>query len=142
MSSTIFTWWWRTPKANLVAGMKWFLGPIPADSTGGINCLATLLAAPLQVTGFVDGSGNGLFVRTACDYVPSGILFGQAAARQDNPCVRIGEQLSVRIGSARQGGPAGCGWNRLLGEMGIPQGQQGRTAGILSGGWHNGLEQE
>jgi hypothetical protein len=57
----------ETPKANLVAGMKWFLGTY----TGRFNRRHKLFGHVFSgryKSLIVDGSGNG-YLRTVCDYV-------------------------------------------------------------------------
>ena len=57
----------ETPKANLVAGMKWFLGTYTARFNRRHKLFGHLLSGRYKAQ-VVDGSGHG-YLRTVCDYV-------------------------------------------------------------------------
>src|SRR5262245_26310520 len=57
----------ETPKANLVAGMKWLLGTYTGRFNRRHNILGHLFSGRYKSL-IVDGSGNG-YLRTVCDYV-------------------------------------------------------------------------
>jgi putative transposase len=57
----------ETPKANLVAGMKWFLGTYTSRFNRRHKLFGHLFSGRYKSL-VVDGSGNG-YLRTVCDYV-------------------------------------------------------------------------
>src|SRR5208282_6788624 len=57
----------ETPKANLVAGMKWFLGTYTGRFNRRHKLFGHLFSGPYKAL-VVDGSGRG-YVKTVCDYV-------------------------------------------------------------------------
>src|SRR6058998_3148664 len=57
----------QTPKANLVAGMKWFLGTYTARFNRRHKLFGHLFSGRYKAL-LVDGSGHG-YLRTVCDYV-------------------------------------------------------------------------
>jgi REP element-mobilizing transposase RayT len=57
----------ETPAANLVAGMKWFLGTYTARFNRRHRVFGHLFSGRYKAI-VVDGSGNG-YLRTVCDYV-------------------------------------------------------------------------
>src|SRR5262245_15428261 len=57
----------ETPRANLVAGMKWFLGTYTARFNRRHRYFGHLFSGRYK-SPIVDGSGNG-YLRTVCDYV-------------------------------------------------------------------------
>jgi hypothetical protein len=57
----------ETPKANLVAGMKWFLGTYTSRFNRRHKLFGHLFSGRYKAL-IVDGSGNG-YLRTVCDYV-------------------------------------------------------------------------
>lgn len=57
----------ETPKANLVAGMKWFLGTYTGRFNRRHKFFGHLFSGRYKSL-IVDGSGNG-YLRTVCDYV-------------------------------------------------------------------------
>src|SRR5437870_10154606 len=57
----------ETPLANLVAGMKWFLGTYTSRFNRRHKLFGHLFSGRYKAL-IVDGSGNG-YVRTVCDYV-------------------------------------------------------------------------
>ena len=57
----------ETPKANLVDGMKWFLGTYTSRFNRRHKLFGHLFSGRYKSL-FVDGSGNG-YLKTVCDYV-------------------------------------------------------------------------
>jgi putative transposase len=57
----------ETPEANLVAGMKWFLGTYTSRFNRRHKLFGHLFSGRYKSL-VVDGSGNG-YLRTVCDYV-------------------------------------------------------------------------
>ena len=57
----------ETPLANLVAGMKWFLGTYTSRFNRRHKLLGHLFSGRYKAL-IVDGSGNG-YLRTVCEYV-------------------------------------------------------------------------
>src|SRR5882724_6911288 len=57
----------ETPSANLVAGMKWFLGTYTGRFNRRHKLFGHLFSGRYKSL-IVDGSGNG-YLRTVCDYV-------------------------------------------------------------------------
>ncbi len=57
----------ETPQANLVVGMKWFLGTYTGRFNRRHGLFGHLFSGRYKAL-FVDGSGNG-YLRTVCDYV-------------------------------------------------------------------------
>jgi REP element-mobilizing transposase RayT len=57
----------ETPKANLVAGMRWFLSTYAARFNRRHKLFGHLFSGRYKSL-IVDGSGNG-YLRTVCDYV-------------------------------------------------------------------------
>jgi REP element-mobilizing transposase RayT len=57
----------ETPRANLVAGMKWFLGTYTARFNRRHKLFGHLFSGRYKAL-VVDGSGNG-YLKTVCDYV-------------------------------------------------------------------------
>ena len=57
----------ETPRANLVAGMKWFLGTYTSRFNRRHKCFGHLFSGRYKSL-VVDGSGKG-YLKTVCDYV-------------------------------------------------------------------------
>ena len=57
----------ETPQANLVAGMKWFLGTYTSRFNRRHKIFGHLFSGRYKAL-IVDGSGDG-YLRTVCDYV-------------------------------------------------------------------------
>src|ERR1041384_5837347 len=108
----------ETPQANLVAGMKWFLGTYTSRFNRRHKVFGHLFSGRYKSL-IVDGSGNG-YLRTVCDYVHlnparAKLLSGEQALR-DYPWSSWPEYL--KSPGKR---PAWLRVERLLGEYGIPQ---------------------
>jgi hypothetical protein len=108
----------ETPQANLVAGMKWFLGTYTGRFNRRHKLFGHLFSGRYKAL-MVDGSGNGYF-RTVCDYVH----LNPVRAKR----LRKGQKLGAYPWSSYReylkGPGQRVGWlrvDRLLGEMGIPK---------------------
>jgi REP element-mobilizing transposase RayT len=108
----------ETPQANLVAGMKWFLGTYTSRFNRRHKLFGHLFSGRYKAL-IVDGSGDG-YLRTVCDYVHLNPVRAKLLGL-DQP-LRVyrwssyGEYLKKprkRVGWLRV--------ERLFGEMGIPQ---------------------
>jgi len=108
----------ETPQANLVAGMKWFLGTYTSRFNRRHKLFGHLFGGRYKAL-IVDGSGDG-YLRTVCDYVHLNPVRAKLLGL-DQP-LRKYRWSSYReyLKSPRKR----AGWlmvERLLGEMGIPQ---------------------
>jgi len=108
----------ETPRANLVAGMKWFLGTYTSRFNRRHEYFGHLFSGRYKSL-IVDGSGNG-YLRTVCDYVhlnpARARLLQQAHRLSDFPWSSYPAYLQPR--SQR---PAWLRVDRVLGEAGIPK---------------------
>jgi len=113
----------ETPQANLVAGMKWFLGTYTSRFNRRHKLFGHLFSGRYKSL-IVDGSGDG-YLRTVCDYVHlnpvRAKLLRPEEPLQDFPWASYPEYL--RRTSKR---PAWLRVDRVLGEFGI---QKDDTAG-------------
>lgn len=108
----------ETPRANLVAGMKWFLGTYTSRFNRRHRLFGHLFSGRYKAL-IVDGSGNG-YLKTVCDYVHlnpvrAGLL-NDAAALEDYAWSSFPMYLKAR--------PARPEWlrvDRLLGEHRVPK---------------------
>lgn len=108
----------ETPQANLVAGMKWFLGTYTARFNRRHQLFGHLFSGRYKSL-IVDGSGNG-YLRTVCDYVHMNPVRAKLLAA-DRPMT--GYQWSSYGEYVKPPGKR-VPWlrvDRLFGEMGIPQ---------------------
>ena len=108
----------ETPKANLVAGMKWFLGTYTARFNRRHKLFGHLFSGRYKAL-VVDGSGDG-YLKSVCDYVH----LNPARAR----LLRAEQALSAYRWSSYpeylKAAGRRPGWlrvDRLLGEHGIPK---------------------
>ena len=108
----------ETPKANLVAGMKWFLGTYTGRFNRKHKMLGHLFSGRYKAL-IVDGSGHG-YLRTVCHYVHLNPVRAKLLRKEQKLRAyrwsSYGEYLkrpSQRVGWLCVG--------RLLGEMGIPK---------------------
>jgi REP element-mobilizing transposase RayT len=72
----------ETPQANLVSGMKWFLGTYTSRFNRRHKLFGHLFSGRYQAL-FVDGSGNG-YLKTVCDYVHYGAELQESAEAKAN----------------------------------------------------------
>lgn len=108
----------ETPRANLVAGMKWFLGTYTMRFNRRHKFFGHLFSGRYKAL-IVDGSGNG-YLRTVCDYVH----LNPARAKLLKQADKLGDfrwssypayLLPKRLR------PAWLRVDRVLGEAGIPR---------------------
>lgn len=108
----------ETPGANLVAGMKWFLGTYTGRFNRRHKLFGHLFSGRYKSL-IVDGSGSG-YLRTVCDYVH----LNPVRAKLLRPEQKLGH---YRWSSYREylrspvRRPAWVRTGRLLGELGIPK---------------------
>ena len=108
----------ETPLANLVAGMKWFLGTYTSRFNRRQKLFGHLFSGRYKAL-IVDGRGNG-YLRTVCDYVHLNPV--RANLLTDEQPLRSYSWSSFgRYLHAPTKRPAWVRVDRLLGEMGIPQ---------------------
>ena len=108
----------ETPKANLVAGMKWFLGTYTARFNRRHKLFGHLFSGRYKSL-IVDGSGNG-YLKTVCDYVH----LNPARAKLLTPEQPLGEyRWSSWPEYLKSPGkrPAWLRVDRLLGNIGFPK---------------------
>jgi putative transposase len=108
----------ETPGANLVAGMKWFLGAYTSRFNRRHKLFGHLFSGRYKSL-IVDGSGNG-YLRMVCDYVH----LNPVRAKLLRPKQKLRRyQWSSYREYLRPAGrrPAWMRTGRLLGEMGIPK---------------------
>ena len=108
----------ETPKANLVAGMKWLLGVYTSRYNRRHQEFGHLFSGRYKAL-VVDGSGDG-YLKTVCDYVHlNPARAGLVRARQPlSEYVWSSYRLYLGAPSRR---PAWLRVDRLLGEWGIPK---------------------
>src|SRR5438093_1385715 len=108
----------ETPKANLVAGMKWFLGTYTSRFNRRHKLFGHLFSGRYKSL-IVDGSGTG-YLRTVCDYVhlnpARAKLLDQEGRLRDYRWSSYGEYLTS---PSRR--PSWLRTDRVLGEMGVPK---------------------
>ncbi len=108
----------ETPRANLVAGMKWLLGTYTARFNRRHQSFGHLFSGRYKAL-MVDGSGSG-YLRTVCDYVH----LNPARARLLKPSHQLSDYpwssypAYLRAHGAR---PSWLRVDRVLGEAGIPK---------------------
>ncbi len=108
----------ETPRANLVAGMKWFLGTYTSRFNRRHKLLGHLFSGRYKAL-IVDGSGNG-YLRTVCDYVHLNPVRARLL-RSEQP-LRDYRWSSYGVYLNRPTRrPEWLKVGRLLGEMGIPK---------------------
>jgi REP element-mobilizing transposase RayT len=106
----------ETPKANLVAGMKWFLGTYTSRFNRRHKLFGHLFSGRYKSL-IVDGSGDG-YLRTVCDYVHLNPVRAKLL-RPEQPLQEYRwSSYSEYLKRARQR-PAWLRVDRVLGELGI-----------------------
>jgi REP element-mobilizing transposase RayT len=108
----------ETPRANLVAGMKWFLGTYTGRFNRRHKYFGHLFSGRYKSL-IVDGSGNG-YLKTVCDYVHLNPVRAKLL-RPDQTLAAY--RWSTYLEYLRSPGkrPAWLRVGRLLGEHGIPR---------------------
>jgi len=108
----------ETPQANLVVGMKWFLGAYTSRFNRKHRLCGHLFSGRYKAL-IVDGSGSG-YLRSVCDYVHLNPVRAKLLGKQDKlrnyPWSSYREYLKPSKRRSR--------WlriDRLLGEMSIPK---------------------
>jgi REP element-mobilizing transposase RayT len=108
----------ETPKANLVAGMKWFLGTYTGRFNRRHKLVGHLFSGRYKSL-VVDGSGNG-YLRTVCDYVHLNPVRAKMLSRESP--LRSYRWSSYPWYVAPPGNrPVWLRVDRVFGEMGIPK---------------------
>jgi putative transposase len=108
----------ETPRSNLVAGMKWFLGTYTGRFNRRHKLFGHLFSGRYKSL-IVDGSGTG-YLRTVCDYVH----LNPVRAKLLKPAQKMGHyrwssyREYLRAPARR---PTWLRTGRLLGELGIPK---------------------
>jgi REP-associated tyrosine transposase len=108
----------ETPQANLVAGMKWFLGTYTSRFNRRHRVFGHLFSGRYKAL-IVDGGGSG-YLRAVCEYVH----LNPVRARLLNREQRLREYRWSSYGDYLKGPARRPEWlqtGRVLGEMGIPQ---------------------
>ncbi len=108
----------ETPKANLVDGMKWFLGTYTSRFNRRHKLFGHLFSGRYKSL-FVDGSGNG-YLKTACDYVHLNPARAKLLSAKQKLWAYRWSSYGEYLKPKSQRWP----WlrvNRLLGEHGIPK---------------------
>ena len=107
----------ETPGANLVAGMKWFLGTYTARFNRRHRLCGHLFSGRYKAI-VVDGSGDG-YLRTVCDYVHLNAARAKLLTSEQPLRKYVWSTYGQYLQPPSQRAP----WlrvDRLLGEMGIP----------------------
>jgi putative transposase len=108
----------ETPKANLVAGMKWFLGTYTGRFNRRHKLFGHLFSGRYKSL-IVDGSGNG-YLRTVCDYVHLNPVRAKLlAGGQALSTYRWSSYPLYLVTPGKR--PGWLRVDRLLGEHGIPK---------------------
>ena len=108
----------ETPKANLVAGMKWFLGTYTGRFNRRHKLFGHLFSGRYKAL-IVDGSGTG-YLRTVCDYVHLNPVRANLLSREQKlGAYRWSSYRWYLERPAKR--PKWLRVDRLLGEMGIPK---------------------
>jgi hypothetical protein len=108
----------ETPQANLVAGMKWFLGTYTARFNRRHRQFGHLFSGRYKSL-IVDGSGNG-YLKTVCDYVHLNPARAKLIAPEEKLSAFGWSSYPLYL-QAPGRRPAWLGVQRLLGEHGIPR---------------------
>jgi REP-associated tyrosine transposase len=108
----------ETPQANLVAGMKWFLGTYTGRFNRRHKLLGHLFSGRYKAL-IVDGSGNG-YLKTACDYVHLNPARAKLL-RVEQPLREYRWSSWPEYLKRPDKRPAWLRVDRLLGEMRIPK---------------------
>jgi REP element-mobilizing transposase RayT len=108
----------ETPKANLVAGMKWLLGTYTSRFNRRHRFFGHLFSGRYKAL-FVDGSGDG-YLKTVCDYVHLNPVRAKLLSAEQ----KLSTFRWSSYGEYLKPGRKRCRWlrvDRLLGEHGIPK---------------------
>jgi len=108
----------ETPKANLVSGMKWFLGTYTSRFNRRHKLFGHLFSGRYKSL-FVDGSGNG-YLKSVCDYVHLNPVRAKLLSGRQKLADYRWSSYGEYLKSPRERWP----WlrvDRLFGEWGIPK---------------------
>jgi REP-associated tyrosine transposase len=108
----------ETPQANLVAGMKWFLGTYTGRFNRKHKLFGHLFSGRYKAL-IVDGSGRG-YLKTVCDYVHLNPVRAKLLRRQQ----KLARYRWSSYGEYLKRPSRRVKWlhvERVLGEMGIPK---------------------
>src|SRR6266516_2691173 len=108
----------ETPKANLVAGMKWFLGTYTGRFNRKHKLIGHLFSGRYKSL-IVDGSGNG-YLRTVCDYVHLNPVRAKLLSREAPLRAYRWSSYPWYVDPPGKR-PIWLRVDRLFGEMGIPK---------------------
>jgi len=108
----------ETPLANLVVGMKWFLGTYTGRFNRRHKLFGHVFSGRYKAL-LVDGSGNG-YLRTVCDYVHLNPARAKLLSARQPLRSYVWSSYGHYLQAPRKR-PAWMRVARLLGEMGIPQ---------------------
>jgi putative transposase len=108
----------ETPQANLVAGMKWFLGTYTSRYNRRHKEFGHVFSGRYKAL-IVDGSGDG-YLRTVCDYVHLNPARAKLLKREESLVAFVWSSYPLYL-SALTRRPAWLRVDRLLGECGIPK---------------------
>jgi len=107
----------ETPGANLVSGMKWFLGTYTSRFNRRHRLVGHLFSGRYKSL-FVEGSGNG-YLKTVCDYVHLNPARAKLLAPEEILSRYGWSSYPAYLRPARQR-PRWLRTDRLLGEHGLP----------------------
>ena len=107
----------ETPRANLVAGMKWLLGTYTSRFNRRHKLFGHLFSGRYKSL-VVDGSGNG-YLKTVCDYVHLNPVRAKILRPEQKLLSYRWSSYSSYLSTRRR--PEWLRVDRLLGEHGIPQ---------------------
>jgi REP-associated tyrosine transposase len=108
----------ETPQANLVAGMKWFLGTYTGRFNRRHKLFGHLFSGRYKSL-VVDGSGSG-YLKTVCDYVHLNPVRAKMVAPEQKLAVYRWSSFRLYLSLPRKR-PNWLRVDRLLGEHGVPQ---------------------
>src|ERR1043165_8085101 len=108
----------KTPKPNLVEGMKWLLGTYTSRFNRRHKLFGHLFSGRYKSL-FVDGSGNG-YLKTVCDYVHLNPTRAKLLTSKDKLCDYRWSSYSDYL-QPRAKRRSWLRVDRLLGEHGIPK---------------------
>lgn len=108
----------ETPRGDLVAGMRWFLGTYTSRYNHRHKLFGHLFGGRFKAL-VVDGSGNGYFL-TVCDYVHL-IRHAPSCWGRSSGCEIMVGAVTRNISRQRENGPYGCRWSVCWGRWVWPQ---------------------